>query len=511
NPSVSIPNGFSGMLTYQIDVMSADSLCMDVKVINITVEDIIMGETVDATIFEGETFEYNGVVYDMGGVFTTVETNANGCDILNTLNLNIAESIMHFDMNACRATTRDSANASYMEFEPEVSVPSCIAAESSVLYRMNPSTNLHSCTPGMNDTRAICISSVGTCDFLDNSDLAARIELNLNATGDEKVSLSGIEFYEKAPEMFEWIGGDEGMNNYPTLYGIRVLKNGTEIFKSVDQQTTTDWSKEFYDFTDADGFEVEGSTQFTIELLGYCVVGNASEVTAWDLEDIKIFTSCDVTDNRLRSIAGSIMTKRNEPFNQVFVEMMNAESSVTHTWTNEDGTFSFANNEMNTNYVLNAKREHDVLNGISSYDLLMIQRHIANVEAFSSPLDFIAADINNDKTITAKDISELRRVILGLFKHFPDNKSWKFISNTASLDIQNPWEYKEEFQVTDIEADVSGLNFRAIKIGDLNASAIHGDKLQNPRASVLNLIYDNQVVSKGDAVQIAVYGDEFES
>ena len=54
--------------------------------------------------------------------------------------------------------------------------------------------------------------------------------------------------------------------------------------------------------------------------------------------------------------------------------------------------------------MLTASKNDDYLNGVSTLDLLLIQRHILGIETLDDPYKFIAADVNNDQEITATDL-----------------------------------------------------------------------------------------------------------
>ena len=55
---------------------------------------------------------------------------------------------------------------------------------------------------------------------------SAKFLLEGSSTVDKPIKINRIEFYEQAPETFDWINGDSGINNYPTKFGVRVLNNG---------------------------------------------------------------------------------------------------------------------------------------------------------------------------------------------------------------------------------------------------------------------------------------------
>ncbi|MBK9583675.1 MAG: hypothetical protein IPO48_17815 [Saprospiraceae bacterium] len=66
------------------------------------------------------------------------------------------------------------------------------------------------------------------------------------------------------------------------------------------------------------------------------------------------------------------------------------------------------------------------MNGVSTLDLVMIQRHILGLQALDSNYKLIAADANNDGKVTASDLTDLRKLILGVTTALPNNTSWKF-------------------------------------------------------------------------------------
>jgi hypothetical protein len=86
-----------------------------------------------------------------------------------------------------------------------------------------------------------------------------------------------------------------------------------------------------------------------------------------------------------------------------------------------------------------------------------------------SPYKRIAADVNNSNTITTLDIILIRKAILQLIDHFPNNESWKFIAADEDLDWSNPWDYNDTLRLDTISSD-SIYNIIGIKIGDVSNS-----------------------------------------
>jgi len=206
-----------------------------------------------------------------------------------------SSSSVHFNMDACSSFASLGTNSDYSEFTATIdNSASCLqmSVVGGNLYRNQPMTNPHSCTAGINGTDAMCVSSLIGCTYEAGHMRSVKMDILVSPGTDGTGSLSGLSFYEQAPEMFSWTQGATGLNNYPTQYGVRVLKDGAEIWRSEGNATTTGWTLESFNWLGLDDFTVSTATTFTIELLGYCVIGNGADVTAWDLDEITVESSC---------------------------------------------------------------------------------------------------------------------------------------------------------------------------------------------------------------------------
>ncbi len=206
-------------------------------------------------------------------------------------------SSLVFSLDGCVSFT-NGTNQDYSEFTAVAANDNC-AAMSVVgdhLYRVNPTSNPHSCTPGPDGSSAMCVEGDNSCDYNAGSNKAIRFDISIMPSADGTTSLSGLSFYEQAPENYAWIGGDSGPNDYPTLYGVRILKNGSEIYNESENATTTGWTLEEFDFSGAE-FIVSEETVFSFELLAYCPIGSGAPFYIWDVDEIKINTTCFGTVN----------------------------------------------------------------------------------------------------------------------------------------------------------------------------------------------------------------------
>jgi len=202
-----------------------------------------------------------------------------------------------YDFNECASFASDESFKDYSEFTPIVG-NSCATVSGGQIYRV---TGNHSCTSDEHGTAgdAACFQSSTDDHFTANHDLAIRFDIELSGGNALSSRLDGISFKQFAPPEYLWnntgITGSTGPNNYPTKFGIRVSKDGTEIMVLSDLATTQSWYTSEFNFNHNQHFVVAAGTSstFTFELYSYAPVGNGASVSAWDLDDLKVFSSCE--------------------------------------------------------------------------------------------------------------------------------------------------------------------------------------------------------------------------
>ncbi|MBK9737545.1 MAG: hypothetical protein IPO92_22355 [Saprospiraceae bacterium] len=127
-------------------------------------------------------------------------------------------------------------------------------------------------------------------------------------------------------------------------------------------------------------------------------------------------------------IAGSVATSVGQSVNNVIVSLdANIVEYPISATTPVNGTYEFNAIVNGLNYEVSANKGGDYINGVSTLDLVMIQRHILGIQSLESPYKLIAADANNDGKVTASDLTDLRKLILGITNTLPSNESWRFL------------------------------------------------------------------------------------
>ncbi len=143
--------------------------------------------------------------------------------------------------------------------------------------------------------------------------------------------------------------------------------------------------------------------------------------------------------------------------------------------TNGNGVYSISPVPGCQTYTITPYRNDFPLNGVSTYDLVLITKHILGLEALGSPYKIIAADANKSQSVTTFDVVALRKLILGIDTAFTGNTSWRFVpAGFIFPNPANPFQspFPETISVPLQTLPVAGLDFTALKVGDVNGTAI---------------------------------------
>jgi hypothetical protein len=146
-------------------------------------------------------------------------------------------------------------------------------------------------------------------------------------------------------------------------------------------------------------------------------------------------------------------------------------------------------------------KDDNPLNGVTTYDLVLISKHILGIEPLSSPYKMIAADANKSNSITTFDIVELRKLILGVYTELPNNTSWRFVDKAQTFaNPANPFAapLKENISVASALTNMTDEHFVGVKIGDVNGTAVANSAMQVDDRTNGTLLFDlNERAVKG--------------
>ncbi|MBK9270854.1 MAG: T9SS type A sorting domain-containing protein [Saprospiraceae bacterium] len=208
------------------------------------------------------------------------------------------------------------------------------------------------------------------------------------------------------------------------------------------------------------------------------------------------------------TIQGRLTTASNKALSNVEVQLerSNPSSSVL-AYTDANGVYSFNTVSANLNYVVRPIRNNDFVNGVTGQDIVMIQRHILGQENLNSPYRVIAADANFNGFVTAADITEIRKLVLGVINQYQNNKSWRFVPMAHQFaDPNRPAPYPETLVFNPINKNEMNSNFYAIKIGDVSGDAkLNGaSKEAESRTTPVVLVAPERNYAIGEELRIPI-------
>jgi len=209
-------------------------------------------------------------------------------------------------------------------------------------------------------------------------------------------------------------------------------------------------------------------------------------VSSWDAQgnSNSCLTYVLITDNigycgniEYSGIYGSVFREDFSHISGISASLFYETGVDTLATANVDSSYQFNQLPPGYDYEVVLSYNEYALNGVSTFDIILISQHILGVNPLNSPYKRIAADVNGSGSITTLDLIAIRKLILGINTVFPNNTpSWKFIDASYVFeDLANPFE--EDLPTSSIIVDsplwggVHDVNFVAIKMGDVNLDA----------------------------------------
>jgi hypothetical protein len=209
-------------------------------------------------------------------------------------------------------------------------------------------------------------------------------------------------------------------------------------------------------------------------------------------------------------IAGEVATEEQAPVEGVTVEM---NGGLLTQVTGLNGQFNFSAVAGN-DYTVTPMLDENAANGVTTFDMVLITRHVLNVDPLDTPYKVIAADANNSGTVTTLDLVAIRKVILHVEDNFPNNTSWRFVDKDYSFpNPQNPWAatFPEVINYNNLQTSDLAADFVAIKVGDVNGSAattLDGQADQRTMMGDLLFHTKDMELKAGQVYNIPFYGND---
>jgi len=213
------------------------------------------------------------------------------------------------------------------------------------------------------------------------------------------------------------------------------------------------------------------------------------------------------------NVAGAVKTEMTDGIEEAIV---NIDGSVNFAppfsyfdLSDAAGVYEVKNNvPVAATFVIAPEKDDNPLNGVTTYDLVLISKHILGIEPLNSPYKMIAADANKSGSITTFDIVELRKLILGIYTELPNNTSWRFVDKSFSFpNLNNPFQtaFPETKSVSNAMLNQLGDDFAGVKIGDVNSTAVANATMQAEERTAGTAIFDleDRNVKAGEEFEVS--------
>ena len=205
------------------------------------------------------------------------------------------------------------------------------------------------------------------------------------------------------------------------------------------------------------------------------------------------------------AVSGLITDESNQTVENVEVNLTGGASNSLST--SVDGSYAFNGLEAGADYTITPVLDEDYLNGVSTFDLVLITKHILGTKKLDSPYKLIAADANSSGAVSALDLIQLRKLVLSVNRELAANTSWRFIPASYSFpDPTNPWAeaFPEILNYNDLQTAIVTGDFIAVKIGDVNGNATPNSTVAEQRTltGVLSLNVADQKLIAGNEYRV---------
>ncbi|MFK7773791.1 MAG: HYR domain-containing protein [Saprospiraceae bacterium] len=302
-------------------------------------------------------------------------------------------------------------------------------------------------------------------------------------------------------------GNGEGMLMLPAM----TFVNDTSSFDNCSLFDDLTFTVVFDSLNDPDVPPTATEILFTCDQLG------TSSVAVWACDeagncdfcvvDVIMTASsgiCGVPLTQLAVMSGLIDNEQGEGIDEVEVNVNNGQ---VLEMTNSNGAFNL-DLPMYQNYNIKPEKNNAPLNGVTTFDIVKISKHILGTELLDSPYKIIAGDVNKSGGLTALDLAHIRNLILLNVNEFPNGvPSWRFVD--ANYVFSNPSDplneaFPEAVDIQNLSTDLDLVDFVAVKVGDVTENALPNLLVNDTREKEGELIFktQNSAVKKGEEVSL---------
>lgn len=213
-------------------------------------------------------------------------------------------------------------------------------------------------------------------------------------------------------------------------------------------------------------------------------------------------------------IQGKVITESRNPIPSVGIRLGLAANHMDLT-TDPSGRFEFDTiYGCQVRQLVLEKFDDNAVNGVTTLDLILIQKHILGVQKLDSPYKMIAADVDESGEISVSDMIKIRKIILSVEENWAQTKTWRFLP--ASYQFKNPDHPMSEDMPEPMEFELLSVDmeeeFIGIKMGDVNSSVdldvLAGEPVAEVRQQI-NWTVADQELKAGSQIAVPFIANAF--
>ncbi|MDX1939251.1 MAG: T9SS type A sorting domain-containing protein, partial [Saprospiraceae bacterium] len=200
------------------------------------------------------------------------------------------------------------------------------------------------------------------------------------------------------------------------------------------------------------------------------------------------------------TISGIITNPEGKP-----VSGANIHVADHNTSSNENGLYSARVPMFASDLQVIPSLNRNFLEGVSTYDIVLISQHILGTKTLDSPYKLIAADVNKSGNLSILDVILLRKLILSVQVGAENNQSWRFVDRYYSFPRpSNPWHetFPEQLSFKQMLGPIENADFIAVKVGDVDFSAFRNSARNGETKDLFSIEVKDMFLTQGQHIQV---------
>jgi len=191
------------------------------------------------------------------------------------------------------------------------------------------------------------------------------------------------------------------------------------------------------------------------------------EIEEDETEEIEEESVEDVRETETAEISGAVTLHYGRAVVDASLILYHSNVELMTTNSSDEGDYSFDELDMYEDYSIRPEKLSEKSRYVTREDSDRLYDHLSGRDPITDTYLLLAADIDQSGTIDFQDLSEVIQLENKLWN---DNADWIFIKEGYEFeDPTAPWEedYVADRVISDLDKDVSEVNFIAIRLGDL--------------------------------------------